>query len=123
MIELLPDGDRILEYRAVLSARISILLERRGSKATAHDIKRLIFERDDARHPGEYFADLVTIFSASGHDLDALLPVIQDAWNYFPHRALQGRCPAEVMNDLVKPRGKRRRKVANTAASKHEVRR
>jgi hypothetical protein len=28
---------------------------------------------------------------------DAMLQVIQDAWNYFPHRALGGRCPAEIM--------------------------
>jgi hypothetical protein len=26
--------------------------------------------------------------------------VIQDAWNYFPHRFLNGRCPAEVMAEL-----------------------
>ena len=123
MIELLPDFDRILEYRAVLTAHISALLERSGSSATAEDIKGLIFERDDARHPGEYFADLATLFNASQDDLDALLPVIQDAWNYFPHRALQGRCPAEVMNDLVRPRAKRRRKPVNAADSKRGGRR
>ena len=40
------------------------------------------------------------------HDIDdidqATLQVIQDAWNYFPHRFLNGRCPAEVMAALRK---------------------
>ena len=31
-------------------------------------------------------------------DIDDALPVIQDAWNYFPHRFLHGRCPAEVVS-------------------------
>jgi hypothetical protein len=34
---------------------------------------------------------------------DASLPVIQDAWNYFPHRVLHSRRPAGIMNDLLKP--------------------
>ena len=70
-VACLDAGDK---SRAVLTAHISIFLERRGSSATADDIKRLIFERDNVRHPSEYFADLVTIFNASDDDLDALLP-------------------------------------------------
>jgi hypothetical protein len=26
-------------------------------------------------------------------DTDAVMPLIQDAWNYFPHRSLEGKCP------------------------------
>jgi hypothetical protein len=29
------------------------------------------------------------------------LRIIQDAWNYFPHRFLNGRCPAEVFDTLA----------------------
>jgi hypothetical protein len=30
-------------------------------------------------------------------DLSLVFPVIRDAWNYFPHRSLEGRCPAELL--------------------------
>ncbi len=110
MDELLSNIDRIVEYRALLSARISFLLERFGSEATREDIERLILEEDGATHPSECFADLLMLFNASEDDLDSLLLVIQDTWNYFPHRSLGGRCPAEVMVDFALPRNARRRK-------------
>jgi hypothetical protein len=28
--------------------------------------------------------------------------LIEDAWDYFPHRFLQGRCPAEAMTALFR---------------------
>jgi hypothetical protein len=45
---------------------------------------------------------MLALFRSAGHlaDEDAVAAVIQDAWNYFPHRSLKGRCPAEVMADL-----------------------
>ncbi len=80
-----------------LTYRISALLAQFGSAFAVPDIERLIFEEDPSRHPSEYFADMLTLFEADDRDLDTLLPVIQDAWNYLPHQSLNGRCPAEVM--------------------------
>jgi hypothetical protein len=74
------------------------------SEATVSDIKRLIFEHDGRANPSECFADMTELFRADEDDLDSLPPVIQDAWNYFPHRSLGGRCPAEVMVELPRPR-------------------
>jgi IS30 family transposase len=35
---------------------------------------------------------------------DEEIQVIQDAWNYFPHRALGGKCPAEIMAEQLRRR-------------------
>ncbi len=109
MTELLTDIDRIMEYRAALSDHISILLGRYGSTATPNDIKALIFGQDHTNRPSQWVADLVVIFKAPSEDIGSLLPVIQDAWNYFPHRSLGGRCPAETFAELARaPRPHRR---------------
>jgi len=97
MDELRSNLADILEYRMQLTYRISALLAQFGSPVTVPDIERLIFEEDPLRHPSEYFADLLALFKADDADLDDLLPVVQDAWNYLPHRSLDGRCPAEVI--------------------------
>ncbi len=100
MDELRSNLADILEFRMQLTYRISALLAQFGSPVTVPDIERMIFEEDSSRHPSEYLADLLTLFKADDGDLDALVPVIQDAWNYLPHRSLGGRCPAEVMAGL-----------------------
>jgi len=71
----------------------------------------MILEHDGTTHPSECFADLIELFRAGEGDLDSVLPVIQDAWNYFPHRSLDGLCPAEVMVDVAEPRHDRRGKT------------
>jgi len=84
-----------------LTHQISALLGQFGSEATASDIKRLILEEDPLGHPSKYFSDMIALFNADASELDLLLPVIQDVWNYLPHRSLGGRCPAEVMTDIA----------------------
>jgi hypothetical protein len=111
MDELLSNIDRLVEYRESLSARISHLLVSFDSEATIEDVKDLILYHDGTAHPSECFADMSMLFNAGEDDLDSLLPVIQDAWNYFPHRSLGGRCPAEVMVDLTRPSRVRRPKT------------
>lgn len=110
MDELISNIDRIVEYREILSARILYFLVGFESDATVEDVKQQIFDHDGTTHPSECFADLLTLFHAGKDDVDSLLPVIQDAWNYFPHRSLGGQCPAEVIVDLARPRTDRRPK-------------
>ena len=111
MNELLYNIERIVEYRTLISARILYLLISFDSEATVEDMKQLIFEHDGRTHPSEFFVGLIELFRADEADVDSLLPVIQDAWNYFPHRSLGGRCPAEVMVDLAQPRHARRETI------------
>jgi hypothetical protein len=85
--------ERIVEYRTLLFARISFSSLSFDSEATVEDVKQLILEHDGTTHPSECFADLLMLFNAAQDDLDSLLPVIQDAWNYFPHRSLPVAAP------------------------------
>jgi hypothetical protein len=86
-------------HRALAEARLSDLLKQSGSAETVHEIKKLIF--DSAQKDfHSYVRYLIWILEKSqgAVDIDAALPVIQDAWNYFPHRFLHGRSPAEVVS-------------------------
>ena len=78
--------------------RLAHVLQDEGSAKTVDDIKKLIFE-EEAADFGSYVTALLAALNC--YDVqdtdDATLQVIQDAWNYFPHRFLNGRCPAEIM--------------------------
>ena len=97
MDELRTNLADILEFRMQLTYRISALLAKFGSPVTVPDIERMIYEEDSSRRPSEYFVEIVNLFNAGDDELGALVAVIQDAWNYLPHRSLGGRCPAEVL--------------------------
>jgi hypothetical protein len=64
-------------------------------------VRNLAFKYNHARFK-TYVAQMLALFRSARHpaDEDAVVAVIQDAWNYLPHRSLNGRCPAEVMADL-----------------------
>jgi hypothetical protein len=111
MDEILSNIDSIIQYREMISGRITFLLERFGREATVEDIKQLVFEHDGVTHPSECFADLLMLFNVGEDDLDHLLPVVQEAWNYFPHRSLGGSCPAIAAVDLAQPRARRRKSI------------
>jgi hypothetical protein len=83
--------------RALTESRLARLLKEAGSTANFRVICNLVFEY----HPTDfqaYLAQLFALFDSLPNrtDIDTLLPVIQDAWNYFPHRALGGKSPVEI---------------------------
>lgn len=89
---------KITEYRSLVEARLSALLKQAGSTLTLDKIKNLIFDSTQKQFKS-YVEELLAIFESleSAVDIDAAVPVIQDAWNYFPHRFLNERSPAEVL--------------------------
>jgi hypothetical protein len=98
------DASAIRSYRVLTELRLSELLEQANSILTLEDIKALIYDDGEDRGSrfGEYVGRLMVIFNSpdSVVDEDAALPVIQDAWNYFPHRSLSGRCPADALSQF-----------------------
>jgi hypothetical protein len=92
-----PNPSEVKRRRALVEARLSRLIENAQIVLTIEDIKVLTFYHPHERFDA-YIQQMFAIFDAGGHpvDEDTLLPVIQDAWNYFPHRSLNGRSPAEV---------------------------
>jgi hypothetical protein len=87
----------ITTHRARTAARIGVLLKRGRSPATLDHIKALILNENERRSFNGYILALVALFDTGprGVETNDLLPVLQDAWNYFPHHRYGGRCPAE----------------------------
>jgi hypothetical protein len=84
-------------YRRFIELRLAELLVQSKSTATPEHIKSIIYN-EPTKRASEYIVDLIAVFDSPQvtFDLDILLPVLQDAWNYFPHRSLGGKCPAEL---------------------------
>jgi hypothetical protein len=96
------DANSIRAYRTLTELRLSDLLEETHSPATLDDIQRLIFDESDLLPPSHYFRQIIAMFHTAAKKIDdgALLRVVQDAWNYFPHLSLSGHCPVEVLRRL-----------------------
>ena len=78
-------------------ARLAAALRAAESSATVDDIKKMIFEENGDHAFTVYLRDMLGVFRNSDV-LDSVdgIPLIEDAWNYFPHRRLDGCSPAEV---------------------------
>jgi hypothetical protein len=96
------DAKAIRTYRMLTELRLSDLLKKAHSMATLDDIQRLIFDESDLMPPSYYFRQIIALFDTTSKKIDenALLRVVQDAWNYFPHLSLSGYCPVEVLRRL-----------------------
>jgi hypothetical protein len=68
-----------------------------GSFLNVEKVMALVFEFD-ASMARTFLSAMLTAFDCDASTVDtSVLYVIQDVWNYLPHRFLQGRCPAELM--------------------------
>jgi len=77
------------------------LLLKYGSSVPFESIRDLIFEATPADN-SPYLRATLAALDCDVDDIDEReLRIIQDAWNYFPHRFLNGRCPAEVFDTLT----------------------
>jgi hypothetical protein len=91
----------IRAYRALTEDRVTRLLSKAGGDGTLDKVKCFVFEawNQDFR---AYLSLMLTWLDCDIDDLDEIMvQVIQDAWNYLPHRELGGRCPAEVMAESM----------------------
>jgi hypothetical protein len=102
-------GDRnqnartIETYRMLTEERVQHLLDNAENAASLDTIKTMIYDFASEDFRLYLFAMLRAFRFDDIDDVDeATVQVIQDAWNYFPHRFLNGRCPAEVMAELNK---------------------
>lgn len=65
-------------------------------------VMALVFEMDSSGLR-TFLAAMLTAFTCDIDDADEdTVQVIQDSWNYFPHRSFNGRCPAEVMDEMMR---------------------
>ena len=69
-------------------------LRRAGSDFGLDDIRQIIYDEEDQ----DDLMKIVAMFDRGGDasELENILELINDAWNYFPHKALNGLSPAET---------------------------
>jgi hypothetical protein len=96
-IQMPTNTAEVNDYRILLEACIRALLREAKSKATLDDIRDYIFNQDHLTRPRVWIDGVIDLIGAAPGtvDIDVMLPVIQDAWNYLPHRSLNGRSPIE----------------------------
>jgi hypothetical protein len=98
-----PSPKAIDRRRRLTEARLARLLQMPGIDVPLDVIKFLIFDYHHTRF-NDYTAQLLAMFALSERPLDErfVLSIIEDAWNYFPHRSLNGRSPAEVTAEQLR---------------------
>ena len=96
-MSLSKDNNQIEARRKSTEAQLQKLLANAKSTPTVKAVKEKVFHSEsiDFRR---FLLDLIA--TLSNGDIaslnDATLKVIEDAWNYFPHAALGGSCPAAL---------------------------
>ncbi len=84
---------QILLRRQEIEQELAEMLKQTGSDFTLDDIRRVIYEEEDQND----LAKIIPMFDSGqgGVELNNIMEVVMDAWNYFPHKALGGISPAE----------------------------
>lgn len=86
---------QILERRKEIERELVEMLEETESDFTLADIKDAIFHEEET----DDMMKIVAMFDRGGDasELSNVLELVTDAWNYFPHKVLNGLSPAERM--------------------------
>lgn len=87
----------ILKRRKELEQELVEMLKKTESDFGLKDVKDVIYNEED----NDDFHRLISMFDRGGDasELDNVLELVSDAWNYFPHRVLGGISPAEKLLD------------------------
>ncbi|MBI3282608.1 hypothetical protein HYZ70_00855 [Candidatus Curtissbacteria bacterium] len=89
----------ILSKRKAIEKELTFFLKKIKGKYTLADIQDIIYnetETDDLHQ-------IIRIFdTGSPYELENIMDILNDAWNYFPHKILDGLCPAEVLSQNQK---------------------
>jgi len=107
-LEKLKEGDEIKMFafemgdiRKTLENQISIMLGYYQADITLDKIKEIIFNEKD----GKEFNNLIDHFSKKIDNIEEMNQVMQllnNGWNYFPHKCLNGFCPMEKILEYQK---------------------
>ena len=99
--EKLKDGDEIKmfafeieEIRRMIEKNISIMLGYYQVDITLDKIKEIIFNEKDGKELN-FLADYFSKKIDNIEEMNQVLQLVNDGWNYFPHKCLNGLCPME----------------------------
>ncbi len=84
---------QILQKRKEIELEICELLQRAKSDFSVDDVKRVIYNEQDQ----DDLTEAIAMFDTGEipDELENILELTNDAWNYFPHKLLGGLSPAE----------------------------
>lgn len=73
-------------------------------KLSVDEVKQWVFEESGAPLDSVHaFQDkIMQYFSGTKAEINELLQISMDTWNYFPHNSLGGRSPDEIVKDYKK---------------------
>ena len=88
----------ILMKRKEIEHELSEMLEGNKSDFDLEDIKEIIYNEDGT----DDMTEIIRIFDNGGEEgeMQNVLDIVSDAWNYFPHRCLSGLCLQEKILGL-----------------------
>ena len=86
---------QILERRKKIEHELTDMLEEAESDFTLDHIRDVLFHEDD----NDDMMKVVAMFDRGGDisEMENILELVTDAWNYFPHKVLGGISPAEMI--------------------------
>ncbi len=84
---------QILEQRKEIEQELVRMLKKTKSNFSLQDVKDTIFQEEDTND----MMKVVAMFDRGGDasELSTVLELVSDAWNYFPHKLLNGFSPAD----------------------------
>ena len=84
---------QIVIKRGEIEEELMEMLDESGSDFSLDDIKEIIYNEDGQ----DCLTDVIAMFDRRGDisELENILELTNDAWNYFPHKLLGGLSPAE----------------------------
>ncbi|MEK7140089.1 MAG: hypothetical protein AAB805_02115 [Patescibacteria group bacterium] len=86
---------QILERRKEIEQELMDILKETESDFTLDHVRDVIFHEEG----NDDMMKVVAMFDRGGTatELENVLELVTDAWNYFPHKALGGNSPAEKL--------------------------
>lgn len=86
---------QILEQREEIEREIVDMLKEVESEFSLQDVQDAIFHEKD----NDDMMKVVSMFDRGGDasELENIIELVTDAWNYFPHKIISGISPAEVL--------------------------
>ncbi len=87
--------EHILAKRGEIEQELADFLAETKSDFTVDHIKDIIYNEDGQ----DDLTDVIAMFDTGqgAAELDSILELVNDAWNYFPHKIIGGLSPAEKL--------------------------
>ena len=100
-----PQRTEIAFRRGEIEGELKNLLKGTRSDYNLEDIKDIIFNENSH----DCMTDVIAMFDTGqgGIEIQDILKTVNDAWNYFPHKILNGLSPAEKVFEYQQMRQKR----------------